>query len=307
MKLVISPYEFSAPSPAAMAGILLADDAAGLLTIRPHAAPSGAPRDPDLHRPSLEGLAQRWEWCAGLWRCGLIESAGHDALQQSLARIGADPLLGPLASMLTEAASPDDERFVESFARDLLRGGREPALLWPVHTALEQLAADHDRVFIRAASQRSTPRHPPALRLSLPVLTRAGGATFRALRDALRDELLELRAVIERELFAAAQPSSGSGTLIAGRDLERSLRRYEAGFRAVAQELESDDEVAGSARAGHVLLSATVRRVGDSAREASRVLARIAGSSRSRPSATTALAAPDGVFVQLEAKLSPWD
>ncbi len=213
LDLVLSPYDVSARSAAAVGACLLGDR---VLTLMPGPG-SDLPRDPgSLARhgsPAFERLTEAWAWSGPLWRAGVIGAgmngqAVAEALRHARAGIERDPTMAALASLMnrTDPGEQDAKRF-EAICRDLVTGGINPSVTVPMASALESFAAEHALTLVRGAPRSVVGRLEKAnervvFRLSVLAVVEADASDLVRLRAALAESAAPFRASLSRLLQA---------------------------------------------------------------------------------------------------------
>lgn len=214
--LGVSPYHLTGREPAAMASMLLADRA---VTIVP--TPPGEP-DPARARrtaervPRFVELVDAWSWSVPLWQAGVIGAshAGDDPAHavHAVARdIHEREHLADLRPFLRHAPDADDAHWLDAIARDLLKGGPDPALVVPVIAALDRLCAHSAIPAVRSApaslAEKAEARLArPLFRVAVPALVACSAERLLEARDALAAPLRSLRlAVLDATAGEAAR------------------------------------------------------------------------------------------------------
>lgn len=203
MLILVSPYHLTTREPPAMVAMLLAER---VVTFMP--APRAAATLDDLRRatqtsPAYRAFLESWRWMVPLWESGVVVSGldGCDARQDLLdavALIETDQRYEPLRRFMQPGVYEREDRFLQAIARDLLRGGPDPALSVPVAVGLDAFAARHDLVVARASPSSVAQRvessmGEPIFRVAIPVLMQAPAQTLITARDLLAGPLDALR------------------------------------------------------------------------------------------------------------------
>lgn len=209
MDIAISPYHLTTREPPAMAWLLLASR---VFTLAPGPRRAGerqstaAAMDAAARAPTYATMMQAWEWSMPLWRVGVLQSslAQDDASADVHAvnqRIAHDPAYMCLRSLMRAELLEDDTRYLESLARDLLKGGPDPGLSLPLVAAIDRFASRHSMAVARAHPVSVAQRAEVTLgttgpALALPVLMQATAARIIHARQILEEPLGALRAAL---------------------------------------------------------------------------------------------------------------
>lgn len=221
LSMVLSPYELSTRSGAAMAAFLLADGpgAGGITTLLPgpfgDATPARA-REAAAATPQYQRLIDAWRWTGPLWRSSLLRPGDGDASPLDEARllcrrVEADPELEPLRSLLSAELLADEAAYLEAVSRDLLRGGGDPAISVPVEAGMAMYAARRGVPFVRAQSAGATRRvsatatSAPRLRVTMQVPTRGEGDELLVIREAMASSLAPVRGALRTALASMVE------------------------------------------------------------------------------------------------------
>jgi len=250
---VVSPYHLSSREAPALAALQLADHTV-TLTPAPSAGRVGAAVDTaratEIARaaPLYAALVDSMSWCAELFREGVLASAfsGDDAAEDArdaCDRVGREDWLAPLRPLVRPELFEDDRSYLSAVARDVLRGGPDPALSIPLAAGLDAFARRHGLVVARAeaasVAQKAEVRLARELcRFALPVLVQGSADRVLLARALLGDALADLRA-------ALADLAAGGFA-----DASSAARGYAAAFAAERDDLlappgpnDDDDEV----------------------------------------------------------------
>lgn len=290
LELVLSPYDLTARSAAAVAACVLADR---VITLMPGPG-KDLPKDPAaLARrgtPAFERLAEAWDWSGPLWRSGaIIAGMNGDAVAESVRsqRIGIERSadLGVLASLIrrTDAGEDDGARF-DAICRDLVTGGINPSVTVPMGAAVESFASERGVTLVRGASKSLTGRIEKSgervvFRMSMTCVIEADASDLVALRSAVGESAREFRSALGGLLRATSQ-GAGQGAIAsalaaadAGRTefeaaLEERVEQRRRGASFSGQRIKvsrvtltgSLAEWGGSVRAAGVAAAALARR-----------------------------------------------
>lgn len=230
MDIAVSPYHLTTREPPAMAALLLGRR---VLTLAP--APANvrdrstrddprATADAAAHAallaPAYADVMRSWEWSRPLWKAGVLAPAvpfgagGDDALAIAR-RIAVDPAYAPLRALMRHDVLADDITYLEAVARDLLKGGPDPALVIPLVAAIDRLAARLDVPVARAHPTSVAQREeaqlgvpcPPAI---LPVLLQATADRVLHAREVLADVLAAFHEALDEGDFTTALPAAAA-------------------------------------------------------------------------------------------------
>ena len=207
MIAALSPYHLTTREPAAMAALLLAER---VVTMVP--APFEGVERPHVERavarsPRYRDLMEAWRWSVPLWNAGVItgdvngEDAGSE-VRSVCARLRDDDRYAPLSLLMREGVFEDEQSYLDSVARDLLRSGPDPAISIPLAAAMDRFAALHGMVVMRSSpmsvAQRAEQRLAGKLfAFAMPVLLQASAGRILEARDALGDSMERLGRAIE--------------------------------------------------------------------------------------------------------------
>jgi hypothetical protein len=213
LDLVLSPYDLTARSSAAVAACVLGDR---VVTLMPGPG-KNLPRDPAaLARrgtPAFERLAEAWAWSGPLWRSGTVV-AGMDgdgvaeAVRTARAGIERQPEMGVLASLMkrTDAGDDDSAKF-DAICRDLVTGGINPSVTVPLGAAVESFAAAQSLTLVRGGTSSLMTRLEKAsqrvvFRLSTACVTEGDASDIVALRESMLESSRGFRAGLSDLLHA---------------------------------------------------------------------------------------------------------
>lgn len=209
MDIAVSPYHLTTREPPAMAWLLLASR---VFTLAPGPRRSGGPStaaamDAASRAPTYAAMMSAWEWSMPLWRVGVLQSSldRDDASADVHAvnkRIAHDPAYLCLRTLMRAELLEDDTRYLEALARDLLKGGPDPALSLPLVAAIDRFASRHEMPVARAHPVSVAQRAELGLgeagaALAVPVLTQATAARIIHARQVLEEPLAALRNALD--------------------------------------------------------------------------------------------------------------
>lgn len=320
MDLVISPYDITARSPAAMAAPLLAWPSGTALTLRPEPL-EGAGR-PEVSRAAstVAGLSRfldSWRWTASLWREGLFSARTEraeplQAVRALCTRIREEPALAPLRAVVSPELFEDTEMYLRALFRDLERGGGDPKVTLPVQAGLEAMAAELGWPLVRThrpASRRAS-APPAAFGFTVPMLSEADGDSVLELLHTLEPEC----AALDRALTRVADRVLATGTS-APNDLIADLRvageHYAEAFARATPTLRAHAAEAGDPfRICEAAITGELWRPGASLAVAARGFGRIAQSAIPRLAASAEpglVRAESGPLLVLSVRKLPFD
>lgn len=248
MDIAVSPYHLTTREPPAMAWLLLASRVFTLAPgprREPGHTSTAAAMDAAFRAPTYAAMMQAWEWSKPLWRAGVLQSsldrddasADVHAVNQ---RIAHDPAYLCLRTLMRAELLDDDTRYLEALARDLLKGGPDPALSLPLVAALDRFASRHEMPVARAhpvsvAQRAELGLGEPGPALALPVLTQATAPRIIHARQILEEPLTALRNALDS---AIANPDPAT--------LRDAAAAYHMAFESRLSELlegAKDDEI----------------------------------------------------------------
>lgn len=207
--LAVSPYHLTGREPAAMVSCLLADAVVSVLPT-PGTGREAAELAAREH-PHYAELVRRWSWSLPLWDEGVVHAdgsapgAGGASLSDEIFRAGqavhADDRLAALRPLMEQALYADEDTYLGAIARDLLRGGPDPALSVPLAAGLDRFAARNGIISVRSdavsVAQRAEKQFTVQLaRFGMPVVTQCDGERLVEARTELKTELEELRHAV---------------------------------------------------------------------------------------------------------------
>jgi hypothetical protein len=255
MLFAVSPYHLTTREPAAVAAFLLAR---GVVTLLP--APfEGAGREQveaaATAVPRYLEFMKSWQWTMPLWEDGVIRAGldGEDAAADVRAvceSIEADERFSRLRVFMRPELWESEEGYLEAVARDLLKGGPDPAISVPVAAGIDRFATRHGLAVARSAPSSVVQRAEERLgeRLfacAIPVLLQASGEKLLEARELLAEELDELRDAIDE--LAELDVVTANGELDHARArLVQAARAYTVAFeenRELLTEVDDGDDL----------------------------------------------------------------
>lgn len=258
MLIAVSPYHITTREPAAIAAFLLAR---GVVTLLPAPVGGGSGSQRDQAEAAAASLPrylefmQSWRWTMPLWEAGIIstgihgENAVHDvrAVYES---IEADERLSRLRLFMRAGLWESDEAYLDTVARDLLKGGPDPGISVPLAAGLDRFATRHGLAVARSAPTSVVQRAEERLgqrifACAVPVLLQASGEKLLEARELLHPELEDLRSAFEH--FGDLDPVTANGELDTARaDLMHATRAYTVAFeehREILTRVDDQDEL----------------------------------------------------------------
>ncbi len=317
LTLILSPYDLSARSPAAMAALLLADHA---VTLRPtpfEGTSRAAVADAVDASPRYLRFMESWRWTGPLWRGDPVLSAHHrdaepfEEIRRVASLVEDDPALAVLRPLVESTLFHDGSAYLDAVSRDLLGGG-DPGVGIPLRAGLERFAARHALPIVRCSAGSMTDKlglslAKPVAKIDLPLMLDAGGEDLVALRTVLARDLRALRRQLRRLL-------SGDADAVA--DVVNAAREFESRFRALAGDFEphrGGEPSRRPARPAMVSLTIALYPSDTTLRSASAAMIAATGQRPKPPSgsATATTRAPSalalGPFWALDVRVLPWD
>ncbi len=254
MHVAISPYHLTTREAAAMASLLLAERAVTMLP-RPgggNGAANGSRSrfvDAASEVPRYLEVMEHWQWSMPLFREGVVQAfwEGEDAaedVRRVCGRIESDESLRDLRPLMKVDLFEDERAYLDAIARDLLKGGPDPALTVPVAAGMDRFATRHELVVARSAAtsvaQKAEARMGTRLfAVAVPVLVQASADRLLEARELLLDPLEQLRMSLA-DVFDQAR----LGEPFDASFVRSAAAEYEAAFeveRDVLLEPEEDE------------------------------------------------------------------
>ncbi len=209
--VALSPYHLATQELPALGAAVLADRVVTMLPLPPGDAFA---HERAKQSPAYARFMEAWSWSAPLWDEGVVgarlndDDAGQDLLD-ILAQFEQREELAELRPFLgARAGGLDPHRWLESVARDLVRGGPDPGWCVPLSAAMDRFAARSGLAAARAAPASLAQRAEERLTrrvfaFAAPMLVQAPGERLIEARETLHAPLGALRARVS-ECFAAA-------------------------------------------------------------------------------------------------------
>lgn len=288
MDLIISPYDISARSPAAMAAPLLAWPSGSVLTLRPEPLEGAERGAVSRAAAGVVGMARfldSWRWTAGLWREGVLRARTEraepiEAVRALCARIANEPHLAPLRPVVSAELFDDSESYLNALLRDLDRGGGDPKVTLPVQAGLEALAASLGVPVVRTHRPAVRPAAvgAPLFSFSLPMLAEADGDSVLELLHTTEPELAALDGALSRVVSDVLRTGAPPQPIPIDA-LKRACDGFARGFERSLPALRTHAEAAGDPfRACEASVYAELVEPGSSLEAAARGFGRMTGS-----------------------------
>ena len=234
LTLVISPYDLSARSSAAVASLFLAERVLTLLPA-PEGAGAGTPGAVTRRGSSAyQRLMESWDWTGPLWKEGVL-AAGLDgsevarSVRETRGMVERDPSMGPLLALMRAS---EDEPLAEfdALCRDLVLGGVNPSVSVPLTSAVEWFAARSETALARPAAKSLASRFERSaqrvvFRLNCVCVVEADAGDLVQLRQGLSVTLGAFRGALAG-LLESVRAGAGEGE-VADRLGEADRRRAE--------------------------------------------------------------------------------
>ncbi|HVZ94201.1 MAG TPA: hypothetical protein VG797_06800 [Phycisphaerales bacterium] len=312
--VILSPYDLSRQTSAAMSALLLADQVVTFLPL-----PAGGAAASDIsaafnHSPRYERFMDSWRWTRPLWREANIVAAAHgdldplDDIHDVAMTVQARPELVPLLPLLNESLFADDATYLDTVSRDLL-GGMDPGIYLPLSAGLERFASRASLPLLRTLNGGAADRGCRSLtrvaaRIEVPILLDASGELILHARRALHNPLNELLAALSHECHVIHDVTHGVDD-----SLPRAASAYTAAFtESVGDSSLIDDEAGRRARPALISLAVGAMPSDATLRSAAAALGATGKHAAPKPGGTIVAAPPAlGPLVVLDIKELPWD
>lgn len=209
MILAVSPYHLTTREAPALAALLLADEVVTLVP-SPTSMVADAPAHVAAHEASRRSAAfaqfgKAWAWCAPLWRQGLLRAdLGGTTPVAEFERVAEmirlDDRFSPLRVLMREET--DAGVILDAIARDLLKGGPDPAYSVPIAAAIDRFAT-REAIFALRASAHSIAQKAeerlarPLFSAAIPLLVQADAERLMHARQVLRSPREDLAAALQ--------------------------------------------------------------------------------------------------------------
>ncbi len=242
MLVAVSPYHLTTREPAAIAALLLAER---VVTLIPGSDRRSA-EQAAARSPHYLDFVMSWEWSVPLWEEGLITGAidGHEAsrdVRAAYAKIHAEECYSPLRSLMRPELLDAEDEYLDAIARDLLKGGPDPAISVPLAAGMDQfaircgasVARSHPTSVVQVAESKLGSR---AFAFAAPVLLQAGAESLLMARELLEPELTELRLAIGAMTNPALR-TNGHANIEPAERLEAAASKYARAFDRQREDL----------------------------------------------------------------------
>lgn len=233
-----------------MVGLTVADEVVTFLPrLHEHSSretAEQAARDEPLYADMIES----WSWTLPLWEAGLLMtdvngSTPDDHILAVSQRVQTDDRYTELRPLLT-ASMLDEDRIMRNVARDVLRGGPDPAISVPLNAGLDRFAVIHDAIVMRSApssvAQQAEARFGTKIfSVVVPMLLQASARRIIEFREVMSP----VRHQIAQSLESSRLDPSGYGT--AGDDWRALSAAWNQQFLAHCEQLlrpcEDEDDL----------------------------------------------------------------
>ncbi len=216
MIAALSPYHLTTREPAAMVGLLLADQVVTMVPTPFEGAERSHVEHAVARSPRYLALMESWRWSVPLWNAGVItgDINGEDAgveVRAACARLRDDDRFAPLRLLMREGVFDDERSYLDAVARDLLRAGPDPAITIPVAAAMDRFAAVHGMVVMRSFPASVAQRVEQGLAeklfaFAMPVLLQASAGRVLEARDSLGESMMGLGRTVRAAAVGEALP-----------------------------------------------------------------------------------------------------
>ncbi len=218
---VLSPYHLTTREPPAMAALSIADEVVTFLPTLAERTDRDEAERAARDEPAYLDMIESWQWSMPLWEAGLLSMGDSEASPDAQIRrvseqIRADDRFAALRPLMP-ARALDEDRVMRNVARDVLRGGPDPAVSVPVAAGLDRFAVLRNGYVMRSAAasvaQRAESRMTDKLfALAIPVLLQASAGRIARLRTGLKEprQMLALALDDASRAVAAGEPAEAS-------------------------------------------------------------------------------------------------
>ncbi len=249
---VLSPYHLTTREPPAMVALSLADEVTTYLPTLGEQSDRDEAERIARDEPAYLDMIESWQWSRQLWGAGLLTMGAegrtaHPEIQRVLRQIRDDDQFAPLRPLLP-ASALDEDRVMRNVARDVLRGGPDPAISVPVAAGLDRLAVQRSGYAMRSGATSVAQRAEAAMgsrlfALALPMLIQASAGRIDRLRQCLHAERQQLALMLEavaQDVAAGVTPADGT----AWRDAaEAWTERFNDHRDSLTEPCEDEDEL----------------------------------------------------------------
>lgn len=220
---VLSPYHLTTREPPAMAALLLADEVVTFLPAIAEYTQREAAEQAVLDEPAYMDMIESWRWSMPLWEQGLLNmaidgSSPDEQIRAASKAVSDDDRYAGLRPLMHQATM-DEDHILRSVARDVLRGGPDPAVSVPVTAGLDRFAALHDAVVMRSAAISIAQRAEAKLgervfAIAIPILLQASAGRLLEMRDLMDEVRRELSALINEAASGASIANAESSSAL---------------------------------------------------------------------------------------------
>lgn len=240
MIVAVSPYHLTTREIPATVSLLLATQA---VTVMPgvDAAGERKAQQAGRHVPGYVRFIETWAWTLPLWRSGAIASSyeGIDAgpdVRRCCELIEHDERLAALRPFMKPGLTSDTDEYLHAVARDVIKGGPDPAISVPLAGGLDRFATRIGAIVARpeaasVAQRAEAAMAAPVAAVVVPALVRASGERIAEVREHLHEQLEALRAAI------TAAVDGGAEAAVLKRNLSTAAGDYTRAFEAAQHEL----------------------------------------------------------------------
>jgi hypothetical protein len=263
MRVAVSPYHLTTREPAAATALLLGSSVVTMLP-SPGGGEGHTGTPPSrseaeaaaLSVPKYLDFMQSWRWSVPLWNAGVIGSAcrGEEIARDVRTvcdQIAADERLQSLRAFMRPELLESGERYLDTVARDVLKGGPDPGVCVPVAAGVDRFAGRHGLFVFRSdpasIAQKAEARlGEKVFSFALPILLQASAERYLLARDLLEPQLDDLRAAMAALGDLAFAGETNGHIAPAHIALQKAARAYAAAFEDLRPQLtaapHSDDE-----------------------------------------------------------------
>lgn len=210
---MLSPYHLTTREPPAMAALCIADEVVTFLPTLAERTDRDEAERAARDEPAYLDMIESWQWSMPLWESGLLSMgdavASPDAqIRRVGSQIRADERFAALRPLMP-ASALDEDRVMRNVARDVLRGGPDPAVSVPVAAGLDRFAVQRNGYAMRSAAtsvaQRAESRMTDKLfAFAVPVLLQASAGRIARLRELMEEPRVALATAMDEAAHAVA-------------------------------------------------------------------------------------------------------
>ncbi|MEN0019710.1 MAG: hypothetical protein AAF747_02375 [Planctomycetota bacterium] len=239
-RAVLSPYFLTTREPPAMAALMLADETITLLPTPAEGDARGNVEQAVRQAPAYYEFMESWQWSMPLWRDGIVGSVadGLDAIEDVrtvAARLRDDDRYADLRPLMRQGFFEGDDDALPYVARDLLRGGPDPAVTVPVAAGLDRFASRANGVVVRAAASSVAQKAEAKLgarifAVAIPMLAQASAERIMEAREFLAADIEPLADAIDAACGAAVVGAAADEVASLVAEIEAAARSYAVAF-----------------------------------------------------------------------------